>query len=93
MEEEFESIYFKMEDSEEKVEFIILDYVVWNEQTYILVIEKDVVEDDEADAIILKEKESNADDVIYETIEDENELYQVVEKFRERSDEYDFDVE
>lgn len=93
MEEEFESIYFKMEDSEEKVEFIILDYVVWNEQTYILVIEKDVVEDDEADAIILKEKESNRDDVIYETIEDENELYQVVEKFRERSDEYDFDVE
>ncbi|NLL69829.1 MAG: DUF1292 domain-containing protein [Epulopiscium sp.] len=91
--EEFESIYFTMEDTEEEIEFIILDHVTWNKENYILVIEADKLDDEEADAMILKEKESDTEDVVYEIIEDENEMYQVAEKFRELAEEYDLDVE
>lgn len=91
--EEFESIYFTVEDTGEEIEFVILDNVTVNGQNYILVVEAENVEDEEADAMILKETVVEEDDVIYEFLEEEEEMFMVAEKFREASDEYDLDIE
>lgn len=91
--QEFESIYFTVEDTGEEIEFVILDSTIVDGQNYILVIEAENLEDEEADVMILKETAVEDDDVIYEFLDDEEEMFMVAEKFRELSDEYDLDID
>ena len=75
------------------IEFIILDTIEHNKTIYLLVIESEFAEDDEAEAVILKESKENADDdyANYSLIEDEAELNQIIELFQE-NDEYDIEI-
>ena len=66
-----EKIVFTTQDNEQ-VEFYVLEQTMINGVNYILV--ADSVEDEEANALILKESANEADDIVYGVVEDDNEL-------------------
>lgn len=72
------------------VEFIILDTIEHNKIIYLLVIEGEFIEDDEAEAVILKESKDSEDDKYsnYSFIEDEAELDEIIKLFQDNSDDY-----
>ena len=83
-------IVFHGEDGEE-ISFAIIEQTKVNGINYLLVTDEDL-DDDEAEAYILKDLASQDDkDSIYEMVEDENELEAIGRVFRELID--DFDIE
>lgn len=87
-----ENIIFRDEDDEE-IEFAVVDQITVNDTRYILVIEEDVDEEDEVEAVILREQAGSEDDeeVIYELIEDEDEYMDVLDRFKLSNEDFDFD--
>lgn len=71
-------IGFKLEGSDEETQFYVLEQITLNGRSYLLVADSD---EDEAEALILKELRLDQEDVIYEVIEDETELDYVSDFF------------
>lgn len=90
--EEFEVITLTDENGTE-VEFAIIDTVEMNGTSYILVLETELLEDEGAEAMILKNVGEKGDEVNYELIEDDAEFDKVAELFQEANDEYDVEIE
>ncbi|MFW6028632.1 MAG: DUF1292 domain-containing protein [Halanaerobiales bacterium] len=88
---EVEKIIFKIEGSKEKVEFYVIEQVTINNATYILVTEA-VDDGDEIEVMILKEKDSDEEEVVYEILENNEELVFVSKIFAEKIKEFDFDI-
>jgi putative Holliday junction resolvase len=88
--EEYEIITMKDENGEE-VDFVILDAKELNEKTYLLVIEEEFIDNEDADASIIKSVTTDGDDEVYEFIEDDEEFDKIAGLFQEDSD--DFDIE
>jgi uncharacterized protein YrzB (UPF0473 family) len=81
------------EETNEQVEFEVISALDIDGDKYILVIEKDRADDEEAEAIIFKQLDAKEDDeVIYELIEDEEEFEKVAEQFMKNNDEYDMNL-
>lgn len=90
MSENKNKITFLGDDGEEIV-FSVIEQTKVNGCNYLLVTDGDL-EDEEADAYILKDTASEADaESIYEMVEDDNELEAVGRVFSELID--DFDIE
>ena len=85
-----EKIKFTFEETNEEVEFFVLEQTRISGQNYILVTDS---EEDEAECLILKDT-SPAEDLesIYEIVEDEVELTSVLKIFEELLDDVDIEM-
>ena len=77
-----EKIVFTMTDTEEEVEFYVVEQTQINNINYILVTDS---QDEEAEALILKEtfSETGSEEAIYEIVEDDTELSAISQVFAE----------
>ena len=55
-------------------------------------VETELMDDDETDAIILKEVSINTDDVTYELVEDDAEFDRVADLFAQKAEDYDVEL-
>lgn len=83
-------ISFELDNGDE-IEFEVLDQVVYNNCKYLLAVEADLEDEEEAEGIILKQTGDEGDEFVYDLIEDEQEYLMVLELFRENTDEIDLD--
>lgn len=90
MEDKQEKIVFTTQDNE-KIEFYVLEQTMINGVNYILV--ADTIEDEEANALILKESANEADEIIYDVVEDDNELQAISKVFIEMLDDTEIELE
>ena len=82
-----EKITFTFEDTNETVDFFVLEQTKLNGATYLLVADND---SDDAECLILKETESgNEQDNLYDIVEDDNELTAVSKVFEELLEDVD----
>ena len=88
---EFETVTMTDENGEE-IEFSIIDNVACGGARYLLVVETELMDDDETDAIILKEVSINTDDVTYELVEDDAEFDRVADLFSQKAEDYDVEL-
>ena len=96
---EFEVVTMTDENGD-AVEFSIIDNVACGGERYLLVVETELMphlfqkretelmDDDETDAIILKEVSINTDDVTYELVEDDAEFDRVADLFAQKAEDY-----
>lgn len=89
---EFEVVTMTDETGAE-VEFSIIDNVACGGERYLLVVETELMDDDETDAIILKEVSINADDVTYELVEDDAEFDRVADLFAQKGEDYTVELD
>lgn len=90
--EEFETIMLADENGDE-AEFVIIDTLENEGESYILVVETAYIDDEDAEYMLLKKVEEEGEDVSYELIEDDDEFDKIAALFAEKSDEYDVEVE
>ena len=85
-----EKIKFTFEDTNEEVEFFVLEQTRISGKNYILVTDS---EEDEAECLILKDT-SAAEDVesVYEIVEDDIELSSVLKVFEELLEDVDIEM-
>lgn len=82
-----DKITFTFEDTNETVDFFVLEQTKLNGATYLLVADN---ESDDAECLILKETESGNDqDNLYDIVEDDNELTAVSKVFEELLEDVD----
>ena len=82
-----EKITFTFDDTNETVDFFVLEQTKLNGATYLLVADN---ESDDAECLILKETESgNEQDNLYDIVEDDNELTAVSKVFEELLEDVD----
>lgn len=85
-----EKIIFTTEDNEE-IEFYVLEQTMINGRNYLLIADSDE-DDGEANAMILKEKESDDDETLYDVVEDDEELDIVSKVFESMMDDIDIEM-
>ena len=88
----YETIMLTDEDGNE-AEFAVIDAVEADGASYILVLEADLLDDEDAEAMILKKTSEDGDDVSYELIEDDEEFDKVADLFAQNNEDYDVEVE
>ncbi len=85
-----EKIKFTFEDTQEEVEFFVLEQTRISGKNYILVTDS---EEDEAECLILKDMSAAEDtESVYEIVEDEIELSSVLKVFEELLEDVDIEV-
>ena len=85
-----EKVSMVIDDTNEKVEFFVVEQTRINSTNYLLVTENET--DEEADAYILKDISADEDtEAIYEIVEDDEELDAVSRIFSEILDDIDID--
>lgn len=89
---EFETVTMTDENGEE-IEFSIIDNVACGGERYLLVVETELMDDDETDAIILKEVSINTDDVTYELVEGDAEFDRVADLFAQKGEDYTVEID
>jgi len=88
---EFETVTMTAEDGSE-IEFSIVDNLACTGERYLLVVETENMDDDESEALILKEVSINTDDVTYEMVEEDAEFDRVAALFAKKGDDYDVEI-
>lgn len=83
-----EKVIFVDPDTNEEIEFFVVEETQLNGQKYILVTEE---EDGDSDAYILREIADKEDDVIYELVEEEAELTAIGKIFAELIEDADIE--
>ena len=86
-----EKIIFTTEDNEE-IEFYVLEQTRINGINYLLIADSDD-EDSEANAMILKERETAQDDIVYDVVENDEELEAVSKVFETMMDDIDIEMD
>ena len=85
-----EKLIFTFEDTNEEVEFFVLEQTKLNGNTYILVADS---EEDEAECLILKDTSAPEDEEsVYEIVEDDAELTGVLKVFEELLEDVDIEM-
>ena len=85
-----EKIKFTFEDTQEEVEFFVLEQTRISGKNYILVTDS---EEDEAECLILKDTSAAEDtESIYEIVEDDVELSSVLKVFEELLEDVDIEM-
>lgn len=85
-----EKIIFTFEDTNEEVEFFVLEQTKVNGNSYILVTDS---EEEEAECLILKDTSAAEDkESLYEIVEDEVELMAVLKVFEELLEDVDIEM-
>lgn len=83
-----EKVMFIDPETKENVEFFVVEETQVNGMRYLFVTEE---EEDDCDAYILKEVAAEADDVVYEMVEDDTELAAVGKIFAELIEDADIE--
>ncbi len=83
-----EKVIFIDPETKENVEFFVVEETQVNGMRYLFVTEE---EEDDCDAYILKEVATEADDVVYEMVEDDTELAAVGKIFAELIEDADIE--
>jgi hypothetical protein len=83
---------FTFEETGEDVEFAILSSLEYNEEKYLLAVEKDELELDDMTAYVLKAISIDGEDIIYEIVDDDDELLPVSEKLMDLIEDIDIDI-
>lgn len=91
LEDSYNVITIKDENGEE-VECMIIDSVESDGSNYLLIIESDDVDEDEPEAMILKEVSEENDEVFYEPVLDDDEYNKIVALFSDSNSDYDFEI-
>lgn len=91
MAENREKIIFTTEDNEE-IAFFVLEQTKINGINYLLVADSDN-EEEEANALILKEIDGDTEETVYDVVEEEKELLSVSKIFEELMDDIDIEME
>ena len=86
-----EKIVFTTEDNE-KIEFFVLEQTRVNGVNYLLIADSED-EDSEANALILKEREIQGDDAVYDIVENEEELDAISKVFETMMDDIDIAID
>jgi putative Holliday junction resolvase len=86
----FEVITMRDEDGED-ISFVVLDVKDYNGAKYLLVLEEEFMDDEDAEASIIKAVEDEDEDEVYAFIEDDDEFEAVAGLFRDGNE--DFDIE
>ena len=81
------------DENGQEVDFSIIDNVASGGERYLLVVETELMDDDETDAIILKEVSINTDDVTYELVEDDAEFDRVADLFAQKGEDYTVELD
>lgn len=90
---ELETITLTDETGEE-TDFVILDKITDSGKQYILAIESELVDDEDAEAAIFRKAETaEGEEDVYELIEDDDEFNKVAALFQLASDEYDVEID
>ena len=89
MADKLERIIFTSEDGED-VEFYVLEQTRIAGVNYILVADS---EEEEAEALILKEQAGEGEEAVYEIVEDETELNAISKVFIEMMEDVDIEME
>ncbi len=85
-----EKIVFTFEETNEEVEFFVLEQTRVSGQNYILVTDS---EEDEAECLILKDVSAAEDtESVYEIVEDEDELAGILKVFEELLEDIDIEM-
>ena len=90
MEQRDDKIVFTTLDNEE-IEFCVIEQTMINGNNYLLVAADN--DEEEADAMILKEVNFDDDNIVYEEIDDIVELEAVAKVFSELVDDFDIEME
>ncbi|MBO5373605.1 MAG: DUF1292 domain-containing protein [Lachnospiraceae bacterium] len=83
-----EKIKFTEPDTQEIIEFFVLEQTKINNESYILVTED---EDGDSDAYILKETSSEGEETVYEMVEDDTQLEALGKVFAELMEDVDLE--
>jgi len=76
------------------IEFTIISMLEHEGANYILALESEFLDDEEASATVLKEVASDDEDseeMLFEPIVDDEEFFKVIELFKQQSDEFDIE--
>jgi len=88
---EFETIVMTDEDGND-VEYVIIDEFIHEDVNYLIMVQADNADDDEAEAVIFKQVEASDEEFIYEEI-DENEYNNLEPILKVRLEELDIDIQ
>lgn len=77
------------DDNGVKKDFFVVDGIAVDGIQYILVVDSDEFEQEEAEAYLLKEIEEDGDDVIYEPVQDEEEYNKVIILLQDENNSYE----
>ncbi|PKM96185.1 MAG: DUF1292 domain-containing protein [Firmicutes bacterium HGW-Firmicutes-1] len=88
-----DTIKFVFDETNEEVIFAVIGSVEYNEEVYLMVVEEEELENDDMTAYILKATEVDEEEVIYEIVDDEEELDAVTELFEDVLDNFEIDQE
>lgn len=86
-----DKIPFIFEETGEEVVFAILSTVQYKEVAYLMVVDEDELDDDDVTAYILKATAIDGEDVIYDIVDDDDEIDAVAPLLEEALE--DFDLE
>ena len=84
-------VKFSTEDTNEEVEFTIVNRIGYKEEEYLLVVDTETNEEEQEAMILKLVKEENAD-VVFKIVEDDEELEELLEVFQENGDDFDIDI-
>ena len=87
-EAEFETVTMTDENGKE-VEFSIIDNVASGTDRYLLVVETEKMDEEESEALLLKEISIDANDITYEMVEDDAEFERVAALFAQKGEDYE----
>ena len=93
--EEKDNVLTLTDEEGNEVDFVIVNAVEYEEKTYVMLIEADKLEDDEAEALMLRVDDDGEEDILV-TVDDEEEFEAVsaaFEKAYEEGDEYELQTD
>ncbi len=91
--DEFETVTMTDEETGEDIEFAIIDHLEDCGQMYLLVIESELMDDEEAEACLMKQIGDEEDSLTYELVEDDEEFDKIAALFQEKGGEYDVEID
>lgn len=79
-------------DDGEEVEFTVINAMEHNGTNYLLVIETEFADDNETEALLLKEISENGEEFFYATVDDDIEFDKIAELFQIDNDDYEIEL-
>lgn len=91
---DFEDTIITMKDDEtgENIEFMIMDTIEADNYKYFLVIETEDIDNENAEALLLKETSLTDENIIYSIVDDDDELNKIVDLLKNSSDDYSIEL-
>lgn len=88
---ENDSIIYLNDEGGNEVAFEFVDLVEYSGEEYVVLLPKDELDDEAGEVVILRVDETDEDEESYVSVEDEDELNQVFQVFKDRcKDKFDF---